>query len=343
MKKGKGLSLIELLTKFSDDPTAEKLLEEDRWGKIVDGVPVSIYCPHCGCCDRITACRKRGNKPYWCGDCRNHFSVRIGTVMHGSRIPYRLWVIGIHLHLTRPYGISSSQLARDLGITQKSAWSMLHRIREGWPKQESLNSMDGEADEVNIGGEDPNRHFDKRFGNNWPKGVSIAAVIIDRETGRVAAEVIPGKTKETLSPFLQKHLLPEGTLYTDELPAYSELEWVARHETVSHTTGQYVSGDATTNRAESFNSQIKATYATYRHISPKYLPLYLREVVGRHNIRGMDTLDQMRYLASGMMKKRLTHRDLVSREVPPRPYTHHRWREGEPFRKASKVKNPDGS
>ena len=83
---------------------------------------------------------------------------------------------------------------------------MLQRIREGWPKQESLNCKDAEADEVNIGGENPNRHFDKRFGNNRPKGVSIAAVMYDRETGRVAAEVILEKTEETLSAFVKKHL-----------------------------------------------------------------------------------------------------------------------------------------
>ena len=90
--------------------------------------------------------------------------------MSHSKIPLRKWVMGIHLHLTRPYGTSSRQLAEDLGITQKSAWYMLQRIREGWPKQESLNCKDGEADEVNIGGKDPNRHFDKKFGDNWRKG-----------------------------------------------------------------------------------------------------------------------------------------------------------------------------
>ena len=260
--------------------------------------------------------------------------------MHGSPLSYRTWVIGIHLHLTRPYGISSRQLASDLGITQKSAWYMLHRIREGWPKQESLNCKDAEADEVNIGGKDPNRHFDKRFGDNWPKGVSMAAVMIDRETGRVAAEVIPDRKEETLSAFVKKHLCRGGTLYTDEYPSYSDFGWAARHEAVSHKKGEYVRGDATTNRAESFNAQIKGTYRTYHHVSPKYLPRYLQEITGRHNLRGMDTLDKMKLLVSGMMRKRLTHRDLVSTEVPPRPFTHHRWKEGERYRKVSKVARP---
>ncbi len=309
-------------------------------GELVDGLPVRIYCPHCGCCDRITACRNRSNRPYWCGDCRKHFSVRTGSVLANSKIPLRKWAIGIHLHLTRPYGISGRQLAFDLGLTEKSALFMLHRIREGWPKQESLNCNVGEVDEVNIGGEDPNRHRNKKFGRQWQKGVSIAAVMYDRETGSVAAEVILKKTEETLSAFVKKHLRRGGTLFTDELPAYSDFRWAARHEVVNHKNGEYARDDATTNRAESFNSQIKGTYGIYRHLSPKYLPQYLNEITGRHNLRGMDTLDQMKSLVSGMVGKPLTHRDLLATEVPPRPFTHHRWKEGEPFRKVRKVEKP---
>ena len=327
---------------FPDDATAERWFEEERWGKTVDGLPVSIYCPHCHCCGRITACRNRGNRPYWCGDCRKHFSVRTRTRLANSKIPYQTWVVGIHLHSTRPYGISSRLLAEDLGITQKSAWFMLQRIREGWKEPESLNCKVAEADEVNVGGEDPNRHFDKKFGRNWRKGVSIAVVMCDRETGRVAAEVILEKTEETLSAFVKKHLRRGGTLFTDEFPSYSDFQWAARHEVVNHNKGQYVRGDAGTNRAESFNSQIKGTYGIYRHLSPKYLPQYLNEITGRHNLRGMDTLDQMKSLVSGMVGKPLTHRDLLATEVPPRPFTHHRWKEGEPFLKVTTVTNPDG-
>ena len=246
-----------------------------------------------------------------------------------------IWVIALHLHLTRPYGISSRQLAIDLGITQKSAWFLLQRIREGWGEPESLNCRVGEVDEVFLGGEDPNRHFDKKFGYNRAKGTSIAVEMYDRDTGKVAAEVIPDRKIKTLSAFVRKHLLPGGTLFTDEYPSYSDFGWAGRHEVVIHKDGEYVRGDATTNRAESFNSQIKGTYGTYRHVSPKYLPRYLKEISGRHNSRGMDTLDQMKSLVSGMMGKRLTHRDLLATEVPPKPFTHHRCKEGEAFRKVA--------
>ncbi len=312
-------------------------------GELVDGLPVRIYCPHCGCCDRITACRKHGNRPYWCGACRKHFSVRTGSVLANSKIPLRKWAIGIHLHLTRPYGISGRQLAFDLGLTEKSALFMLHRIREGWPEQESLNCRVGEVDEVFIGGVDKNRHFDKRFGHNWAKGVSIAGVMCDPDTGKVASEVIPDRTEEEPYPFSSRNTYAKGArFFPTSIPLIPISD--GRQDTKPSITkkGEYARGDATTNRAESFNSQIKGTYGIYRHLSPKYLPQYLNEITGRHNLRGMDTLDQMKSLVSGMVGKPLTHRDLLATEVPPRPFTHHRWKEGEPFLKVTTVTNPDG-
>ena len=151
MKNGKSLSLIELFRMFPDDATAEKWFEEERWGKTVDGLPESIHCPHCGCYGMITECPNRNPMPYWCGDCRKHFSVRTEGVMSHSKVPLQKWVIAIHLHLSRPQGISACQLARDIEVTRKTALSMLHRIREGWGEQESLNSSEVEIDEAFYG------------------------------------------------------------------------------------------------------------------------------------------------------------------------------------------------
>ena len=278
--------------------------------------------------------------PYWCGDCRKRFSVRTGGTLSHSPIPYQKWAITLYLYQSDPRGISSRQLARYLGITQKSAWFMLHRIREGWGEQESLNSSEAEMDEAFYGGKDQNRHLNKRYGDNWPKGVSIGVVVCCRETGKVATEVVPDRERETLRPIVEKHLLPEGTLFTDEFSSYFGLS--ERHEFVNHKKGQYVRNGAGTNRAESFNARAKGTIRwTYRHASPKYLPRYLNEFAGRYNIRHLDSDEKkMRYLTALMMRKRLTHRDLVDTEIPPVPYTHHRWKEGEPFRKVNKVTDP---
>ena len=324
---------------FPDDETAERWFEKERWGKTVDGLPESIYCPHCHCCGRITACRNRGNRPYWCGDCRKHFSVRTGGGMSHSPVPYKKWAIAIHLHLSRPQGISACQLARDIGVTRKTALSMLHRIREGWGEQESLDSSEIEMDEAFYGGKDRNRHHNKQFGDNWPKGVSIGVVLYCRETGRVALQAVPNRKRKTLRPIVEKHLLSEGILYTDELKSYLGLS--ERHEVVNHKKGEYVRDGAGTNLAESTNALAKRTIRdTYRHVSPKYHQRYFNEIAGRFNTRHLDSEERMRYLVARMMRKRLTYRDLLATKVPPVPYTHHRWKAGEPFRKVNKVTGP---
>ncbi len=195
---------------FPDDETAEKWFEELRWGKTVDGLPVNIHCPHWGCYGMITECPNRKPQPYWCGDCRKRFSVRTKTVMSHSKIPLQIWAIGIHLHLSRPKGISARQLARDLGLAYSSALFMLHRIREGWGEQESLNSSAVEIDETFFGGKDKNRHLNKKFDGNWQKGVSIGVVVCCRETGRVATEVTPDRKGKTLLPIVRKNLKKKG-------------------------------------------------------------------------------------------------------------------------------------
>ena len=345
MENGNGISLLDLFSMFPDDATAERWLEEEKWGKTVNGLPgrtpglpASIFCPHCGCFDRITPCRNRGNRPYWCGDCRKHFSVRTEGMMSHSKVPYRKWAIAVHLHLSRPQGISSRQLARDLGITQKTAWSMLHRLRECWPDPGPLRCRIAEIDEAWFGGKDEYRHADKKFGDNWRKGRVCAGGIIDRETGRGTIEVIQNTERETLFGLAEKNVRPEGTLFSDNAAVYRDgFGWPGRHETVTHK-GEYVRGDVHTNTIESFWAEAKGTIKTYRHASPKHYPRYFKEIVGRHNVRidGMALLDQMELLASGMVGKRLTYRDLVDTEIPPEPFTHHRWKEGEPFRKFRK-------
>ncbi|MCY4258857.1 MAG: hypothetical protein OXC91_01155 [Rhodobacteraceae bacterium] len=124
----KGLSLMEIVEMFPDEETAVKWFEVNRWGR--DRMPKT--CPLCGCSGRITRNGKRKTSPYWCGSCRRNFSVRTGTVMSRSRLPLRKWAIAMHLWATSLKGVSSMRLHRDLGITQKSAWFMTHRLREAW-------------------------------------------------------------------------------------------------------------------------------------------------------------------------------------------------------------------
>ena len=345
MSNGNG-SDFGLVVSLPGNITGERWFEEVRWGEFVNGLPgrtpglpESIQCPHCGCCDRISECPNRKPQPYFCGACRKRFSVRTGTGLSHSPIPLEKWATGLRLDLITG-GISGMELQRLLDLNYRSAWYMLQRIREGWPKQESLNCKIAAIDEAFYGEKEKWRHFDKKWGRNWLKGKVIVVVMVDVETGRVAAEVIPDRTEETLSAFVRKHLLPGGTLISDEYSSYSDFGWAERHVSVNHQKGEYVKDGAGTNGAESFNAYAKEAYRTYRHISPKYFSRYLNEIVGRYNIRGMDIQEQMKFLVSGMMRKRLTYQDLLATEVPPRPFTHHRCKEGEPFRKVRKMTNP---
>ena len=221
--------------------------------------------------------------PYWCGDCRSHFSVRIGTVLYCAKVPYQKWAIAIHLHHSHPQGISAMQLARDIRVSYKTAWFMLQRIRECWPDPEPLDSKFLEVDESWFGGDDKKRHRNKKFGNHWRKGRVLAVGGIDRDTGRADARRILKADHKTVAPFVEKNLDETGTLCSDEAPVYAALKWPGRHEIVNHNKGEYVRGDAHTNTIESLWAKAKRTIRdTYRHVSPKFFPRYLREIVGRH-------------------------------------------------------------
>ena len=312
---------IELTLKFPDNATAEEWLEKVIWRR-------GLHCPRCGCYGMISECPDRKPQKYWCGDCRKHFSVRTETVMSHSKIPLEKWATAFYLHVSDPKGINAMQLSRKLKLNYRSAWFMLHRIREGWSDQEPLRSRIAEIDEAYFGGDDKKKHRNKKFHKQWRYGNTAVAGMVDRETGNVAAKVILTSDRETLFPFAEEHLCPEGTLNSDNGPAYGGgFGWPGRHETVNHKN-EFVRGDVHTNSIESFWALAKRIYrGIYHHISPKYFPRYLNEMAGRYNTRGMDILEQMELLASGIVGKRLTYRDLVDTEVPPVPFTHHRSKE----------------
>ena len=302
----KGISLIELAEMFPDEEAARKWWEAIVW-------PEGRFCPRCGSTNTHECTHAKC--PYRCTECRSYFSGKTGTVIEGSKLPYRKWVWAIYLECTSLKGVSSMKLHRDLGVTQKTAWFMLHRIRETWSRERAGNPFGGpiEADETYIGGKRKNMPKSKRkqLSGRGPAGKAAVAGMKDRETNRIATRTVEATDRETLQEFVDEHAAYGAKVYTDEAKAYNGLAY--DHEAVNHSSGEYVRGMVHTNGIESFWSMLKRGHmGTYHKMSKKHLSRYASEFAGRHNVREADTIDQMTGAVEGLVGGRLRYADLIA-------------------------------
>jgi len=237
------LSIAEILKMFSTKTKTVRWLEKVRWG----GTPV---CPHCGGIENIRP-QKSKKFTYWHKDCRKHFTVKTGSVMHASNIKVRQWAVAMYYILTARKGISSLQLSKELDITQKSAWFMLQRIREACGTGEFKISNVVEVDECYIGGLDKNRHENKKAKKGrGPVGKQAVVGMRERDTGKVKAKPVSDTTKTTLHGLIHENVEEGSTVYTDEARAYLGLQGY-EHESVNHSAKEFVNGMAHTNGIES--------------------------------------------------------------------------------------------
>ena len=250
--------------------------------------------------------------PYRCRDCRKYFSVRTGTAIEASNLSMRKWAYAIYLWLTSLKGVSAMKLQRDLKVSYPTAWFVAHRLRESFASQAVLFSGPVEVDETYMGGKRKNMSKSKRAeleGRGTVGKVAIAG-IKDRETNAVSAKVVDDTKTETLMRFILERIHPETTIFTDDAVAYDNL---GNHESVKHSAQEFVRGDVHTNGVESFWSMLKRAHmGTFHKLSVKHLQKYVNEFVGRHNIRTLDTLDQMAFVALALVGRRLKWKELIA-------------------------------
>ena len=299
------ISLIELFERFPNQDAARSYMEAQRW-------PNGTTCPHCKEIKRIHG-RKGGY--YRCNACREDFTVRTGTVMERSHIPLQKWLYAMYMLVTSRKGVSSVELHTKLAITQKSAWFMLHRLREACRDKDSPLSGIVEIDETYVGGKQRNKHADKKVEGRG--AVGKAPVLGMRQRGgKVIAMPIKMTDKGTIQDIIFKHVEEDTTIYTDEHGSYDGLDEEGyEHDTVNHSEGEYVDGKVHTNSIEAVWAVFKrGLKGIYHHVSVKHLGRYVDEYAFRLNEGAVDnhTMNRIAAMLRAAQGKRLTFDDLTA-------------------------------
>ena len=304
----RGITLAQIFRMFPDDNAAEKYFIKTRW-------PNRPHCPYCGSTSVLSGAKHK-TMPYRCRqrECRKRFSVRTKTVMEASNLGYQVWAVAIHLLMTSLKSVSGMKLHRDLGVTQKSAWFLAHRLREAWHRIKDPFLGPVEADETYMGGIRKNMSKSRRrqLTGRGAVGKTVVVGVKDRKTNRISAAVVEGTDACTLQAFIEDRVSHTAKVFTDEHGGYVGL-LVDSHESVNHSADEYVRDEAHTNGVESFWSMLKCAHkGTFHKISPQHMDRYITEFAGRHNMRSLDTEEQMRQLMAGMKGRRLRYPDLIA-------------------------------
>jgi len=299
---------------FQDETKAREWLETRIW-------PNGPVCPHCGTLNSSTKLEGKAHRPglYQCNqaECREQFTATVGTLFERSHLPLTKWLAALFLLMSSKKGMSAQQAHRMLGISYKSTWFMMHRLREALREGNFPGALGGdgkfvEADEAYIGGKEGNKHKSKRKVRGGKGDKEPVFALVERE-GRVRSFHLPEVTAKTLRTVLVAQVDRKSYLMTDEHGAYKMVgQEFARHEAVTHYAGEYVRGDAHTNTVEGYFSILKrGIMGTYHHVSQEHLKRYLGEFDYRYNQRtalGVSDMQRTERAIVGIVGKRLTYR-----------------------------------
>lgn len=319
------LNLATITKKFSGESAAWEYLEDLRW-------PNGPVCPHCGVVGgayfikprnghRKTSTGKVSYRRLWkCADCRKPFSVLVGTVFERSQVPLSKWLMALFMMAASKNGVAAYELHRTLGVTNKTAWFMMHRLREARKRDPLIDSMTGliTADETFIGGKLSNKHQQGKPGYGggrgragYPKNKTAVLSLVNRTTGAVRSRVVANVNSETIGKAIAEQVNVGGSvLHTDAGAQYRPVgrEFVD-HQWVDHVRREYVRGTVTSNHAENYFGQLKRSLdGTHHRISKTHLPRYLAEFDFRFTTRKMSDGDRMGLMVSQAAGRRLTYR-----------------------------------
>ncbi|MFN3378694.1 MAG: IS1595 family transposase [Runella zeae] len=302
-------SILDLLKAFPDEQSCIEHLETLRW----NGTPVSPF-------DETSTVYKCAGNRYKCKNTGQYFNVKVGTIFEDTKIPLQKWFLALYIFSSHKKGISSHQLAKDIDITQKSAWFMLHRLRYAF-EHPAFKAMLGESDTVEIdetyvGGEEKNKHESKKTEGTQGRSTKTKKPVLGmvERGGTLIAQVVDDTSKATVQPIINENIAQGASVVTDEWKAYKGLQGNYDHAVIRHSAKEYVNGKAHTNTIEGFWSHFKRGIdGIYHWVSVKHLQSYVDEFALRYNSRKFGVNERFD-LVLGNVEGRLTYKRLINND-----------------------------
>jgi transposase-like protein len=301
-------NLLQLTQEFNTEQKAIDHLKDIRW----HGKP---YCPHCGYSVKIYQFKNNENL-YKCASCRKKFTVTVGTIFEDSHISLQKWFMAIWLITSHKKGISSLQIKRDIGVTQKTAWFILNRLRFA-ANTKSFNAPLKnivEVDETYIGGKERNKHMSKRTLNTQGRSTETKTPVLGlvERNGKIKAFKIDDVQRQTIQSKIIDNVVFGSKIMTDEYRSYRKLDLAYKHDFIAHSEFQYVKDDIHTNTIEGFFSLLKRSIlGIYHFVSPKHIERYLAESTFRYNTIG-ETEENRFNLLLDNCNGRITYKELIN-------------------------------